>query len=99
MQLSTSAGSGRVEQLQAITDAALAHLELDTLLRTLVVRISEILGVDSCSIVVHQADRDLVVQTGAQHDTLSRYLVHLEVSGVLVGELSVATLEPRQFDT
>ncbi|MFL5909863.1 MAG: GAF domain-containing protein [Gaiellaceae bacterium] len=97
--MSTSAGSGRVEQLQAITDAALAHLELDTLLRTLVVRISEILDVDSCSITVHQADRDLVVEAGPQHDTVSRYLVHLEVSGELIGELCVAALEPRQFDT
>lgn len=99
MHSSTSAGSGRVEQLQAITDAALAHLELDALLQTLVVRISEILGVDSCAIVVHEPDRDRVVETGPLHDTSSRYLVHLEVSGELIGELCVAALEPRDFDT
>jgi signal transduction histidine kinase len=95
----TSAGSGRVGQLQAITDAALAHLELDALLQTLVMRIGEILGVDSCSIVVHEPNRDRVVETGPVGDTLSRYLVHLEVSGELIGELCVAALEPREFDT
>src|SRR5438270_11966743 len=31
--------------------------------------------------------------------TQSRYLVHLVVSGELMGELSVAALEPREFDT
>jgi signal transduction histidine kinase/uncharacterized tellurite resistance protein B-like protein len=99
MRAGASTGSGRrVEQLQAITDAALAHLELDTLLQTLVVRISEILGVDSCSIVVHEADRDRVVDTQPLHDTASRYVVHLEVSGELIGELGVATLEPQEFD-
>ena len=99
VRLGTSAGSGRVGQLQAITDAALAHLELDALLQTLVVRISEILGIDSCSIVVHEPNRDRVVETGPVGDTLSRYLVHLEVSGELIGELCVAALEPREFDT
>ena len=98
MHLGSSAGSGRIEQLQAITDAALAHLELDALLQALVVRISEILGVDSCSIVVHEPHRDRVVETGPVGDTQSRYLVHLEVSGELIGELSVAALEPREFD-
>jgi len=99
MQMSTSTGSGQGEQLQAITDAALAHLELDVLLQTLVACICEILGVDSCTIVVHSADHDQVVSTGPQHDTVSTYVVPLELSGVLLGELRVAALGPRDFDT
>jgi signal transduction histidine kinase len=99
MHTRTSTGSGQGEQLQAITDAALAHLELDVLLRTLVARICEILGVDSCTIVVHTAEHDRVVSTGPQHDTVSTHVVPLELSGVLLGELRVAALLPREFDT
>ncbi|HUZ98580.1 MAG TPA: GAF domain-containing protein [Gaiellaceae bacterium] len=98
MQMGTSSGSGQGEQLQAITDAALAHLELDVLLRTLVARICEILGIDSCTIAVHTADHDRVVSTGPQHDTVSTYVVPLELSGVLLGELRVAALVPHHFD-
>ncbi len=98
MQMSASTGSGHGEQLQAITDAALAHHEIDVLLRTLVARICEILGVDSCTIVVHTADHDRVVFTGPQNDTVSTYVVPLEVSGVLLGELRVAALAAHTFD-
>ncbi|HEY5099473.1 MAG TPA: GAF domain-containing protein [Gaiellaceae bacterium] len=99
MQMGTSTGSGQGGQLQAITDAALAHLELDALLQTLAVRISEILGVDSCTIVVHAAEHDRVFCAGPQHDTVSTYVVPLELSGVILGELRVATLTPHDFDT
>jgi signal transduction histidine kinase len=99
MQVGTSTGSGHGEQLQAITDAALAHLELDVLLQTLVARISEILGVDSCTIVVHAAEHDLVFCAGPQHDTVSTCVVPLELSGVMLGELRVAALAPHNFDT
>jgi signal transduction histidine kinase len=99
MRTETSTGSGHGEQLQAITDAALAHLELDALLRTLVARICEILGIDSCTIAVHTAERDQIVSTGPQHDTLSTYVVPLELAGVLLGELRVAAILPYEFDT
>ncbi len=50
-------GGGRVGQLQAITDAALSTLELDPLLDEIVARIPQILGVDSCAIVVRADER------------------------------------------
>jgi len=41
-----------LRKLQALTDAALAHLELDALLPTLLVRTREILGVDTCAVLL-----------------------------------------------
>jgi signal transduction histidine kinase len=42
----------RLRQLQLLTDAALAHLELDALLSTLLLRTREILGVDTCAVLL-----------------------------------------------
>jgi len=42
----------RVEHLQAVTDAALAHLELEELFRVLLPRIRDILGADTCAVLL-----------------------------------------------
>ena len=42
----------RLEQLQAVTDAALAHLALDELLAVLLPRIRTILGADTCAVLL-----------------------------------------------
>src|SRR5438067_5214009 len=42
----------RLRRLQALTDAALAHLELDALLPTLLLRTREILEVDTCAVLL-----------------------------------------------
>src|SRR5437764_5020412 len=42
----------RLRQLQALTDAALAHLELDALLAALLARTREILDVDTCAVLL-----------------------------------------------
>ncbi|HEY3922162.1 MAG TPA: GAF domain-containing protein [Gaiellaceae bacterium] len=42
----------RIEHVQAITDAALAHLELDDLLRVLLPRIRTILRADTCAVLL-----------------------------------------------
>jgi signal transduction histidine kinase len=42
----------RLSQLQALTDAALAHLQLDALLATLLTRTREILDVDTCAVLL-----------------------------------------------
>jgi signal transduction histidine kinase len=91
--------SGRVEQLQAVTDAALSYVELDSLLEALVARIPEILGVDSCAIVVREGDDERVVTVGPQDETVSTYVVRLALGDHASGELRVAALEPRDFDT
>jgi K+-sensing histidine kinase KdpD len=42
----------RVEHVQAVTDAALAHLELDDLFAVLLPRIRDILGADTCAVLL-----------------------------------------------
>jgi signal transduction histidine kinase len=42
----------RMEDIQAVTDAALAHLELHELLSVLLPRIREILGADTCAVLL-----------------------------------------------
>ena len=55
----------RLRRLQALTDAALAHLELDTLLPTLLLRTREILEVDTCAVLLLDEDTDELVARAA----------------------------------
>jgi len=53
----------RIENVQAIVDAGLAHLELDALLNELLIRIRTILDVDTCAVLLVDAERrDLVAR-------------------------------------
>jgi signal transduction histidine kinase len=53
----------RLEHVQAVTDAALAHLELDELLEVLLPRIREILDADTCAVLLlDQEQRELVAR-------------------------------------
>jgi signal transduction histidine kinase len=53
----------RLENLQAVTDAALAHLEVDELLRVLLPRIRDILGTDTCAVLLLDPEgRELVAR-------------------------------------
>jgi len=55
----------RLEQVQAITDAALAHLEFDELLAVLLPRIREILDADTCAVLLLDEDRKELVARAA----------------------------------
>jgi signal transduction histidine kinase len=55
----------RLRQLQLLTDAALAHLELDSLLSTLLVRTREILGVDTCAVLLLDSETNELVARAA----------------------------------
>jgi signal transduction histidine kinase len=55
----------RIESVQAVTDAALAHLELEELLMALLRRTKEILDVDTCAILLLDAERDELVARAA----------------------------------
>jgi len=55
----------RLRKLQALTDAALAHLELDALLPTLLLRTREILGVDTCAVLLLDEETDELVARAA----------------------------------
>jgi signal transduction histidine kinase len=58
-------GIGGDGGLQALTDAALAHLDLDGLLRALLARTRELLQADTCAILLLVPERNEVVATAA----------------------------------
>jgi K+-sensing histidine kinase KdpD len=55
----------RIEHVQAVTDAALAHLELDELLDVLLPRIREILNADTCAVLLLDEERRELVARAA----------------------------------
>src|SRR3954447_16959358 len=55
----------QLRQLQALTDAALAHLELDSLLAAPLERTREILSVDTCAILLLDEATDQLVARAA----------------------------------
>jgi K+-sensing histidine kinase KdpD len=57
--------SGSPSGLQALTDAALAHLDLEALLRALLERTKELLQADTCAILLFEPGRDEVVASAA----------------------------------
>jgi GAF domain-containing protein len=50
-----------LRRLQTLTDAALAHLDLDDLLETLLLRTRETLGVDTCAVLLLDEETDELV--------------------------------------
>src|SRR5215212_1952413 len=55
----------RLEQVQAVTDAALAHLEFEELLGVLLPRIREILNTDTCAVLLLDEDKKELVARAA----------------------------------
>ncbi|MEA2473487.1 MAG: hypothetical protein QOE06_1402 [Thermoleophilaceae bacterium] len=60
------AADARLQHLSAITEAALAHLDLDDLLETLLVRLREILGVDTIAILLLDPEEGVLVARAAK---------------------------------
>ena len=56
---------GRLRRLQAVTDAALAHLEVEELLRVLLPRIRDILEADTCAVLLLDEESDELVARAA----------------------------------
>jgi signal transduction histidine kinase len=61
----------RLEQIQAVTDAALVHLEVDELLAVLLPRIRDILGADTCAVL-------LIDEESGGRELLARAAVGIE---------------------
>jgi signal transduction histidine kinase len=55
----------RLRRLQALTDAALAHLELETLLSTLLLRVRELLEVDTVAVLLLDEETNELVARAA----------------------------------
>src|SRR5436305_7462161 len=55
----------RIEHVQAVTDAALAHLEVDELLQVLLPRIRDILRTDTCAVLLLDEEANELVARAA----------------------------------
>jgi signal transduction histidine kinase len=55
----------RLEAVQAVTDVALAHLDLEELLPSLLLRTRDILGVDTCAALLLDEEKDELVARAA----------------------------------
>jgi signal transduction histidine kinase len=55
----------RLERVQVVTDAALAHLELDELLDVLLRRIRDVLSADTCAVLMLDEERNELVARAA----------------------------------
>jgi signal transduction histidine kinase len=93
--------SDRLRRLQSLTDAALAHLDLEPLLAALLERARDMLQADTCAILLLDDTDELVPRAavGKESSITSQVEVPLVVAGRALGVLRVGTLERRDFDT
>ncbi|HEV8103156.1 MAG TPA: GAF domain-containing protein [Gaiellaceae bacterium] len=88
----------RLRKLQAFTDAALAHLELDLLLSTLLVRTREILAVDTCAVLLlDEATNELVARAAVGIEEEVEQGVRIPVGGGFAGRVA-ASKQPVILD-
>jgi signal transduction histidine kinase len=88
----------RLRKLQALTDAALAHLELDVLLSTLLVRTREILAVDTCAVLLlDEATNELVARAAVGIEEEVEQGVRIPVGGGFAGRVA-ASRQPVILD-
>ncbi len=88
----------RLRKLQALTDAALAHLEFDVLLSTLLLRTREILDVDTCAVLLlDEATNELVARAAVGIEEEVEQGVRIPVGGGFAGRVA-ASKEPVILD-
>ena len=79
----------RLRKLQALTDAALAHLDLDALLSTLLLRTREILDVDTCAVLLlDEATDELVARAAVGIEEEVERGVRIPVGGGFAGRVA-----------
>ncbi|HJQ51970.1 MAG TPA: GAF domain-containing protein, partial [Gaiellaceae bacterium] len=79
----------RVRRLQAVTDAALAHLRLDELLGALLERTREILEVDTCAILLlDEETNELVARAALGIEEEVEQGVRVPVGGGFAGRIA-----------
>jgi signal transduction histidine kinase len=89
VSVSVSANGSHLERLQAVTDAALAHLELDELLAELLLRIKSILDVDTCAILLlDEATDELVARAAVGIEEEVEQGVRIPVGGGFAGRIA-----------
>jgi signal transduction histidine kinase len=81
----------RLEQIQAVTDAALVHLELGELLNVLLPRIRDILGADTCAVLLLDEETDdLVARAAVGIEEEVEQGVRIPVGGGFAGRIAAA---------
>jgi signal transduction histidine kinase len=81
----------RLRKLQALTDAALAHLELDVLLSTLLLRTREVLAVDTCAVLLlDEATSELVARAAVGIEEEVEQGVRIPVGGGFAGRVAAS---------
>jgi signal transduction histidine kinase len=79
----------RVEHVQAVTDAALAHLELEELFAVLLPRIRDILGADTCAVLlVDESGKELVARAAVGIEEEVEQGVRIPVGGGFAGRIA-----------
>jgi signal transduction histidine kinase len=88
----------RVRRLQSVTDAALAHLQLDELLRALLERTRQILEVDTCAILLlDEETNELVARAALGIEEEVERGVRIPVGGGFAGRIA-AEKQPVVLD-
>ena len=88
----------RLGQLQTLTDAALAHLELDALLSTLLTRTRDALGVDTCAVLLlDETSNELVARAAVGIEEEVEQGVRVPVGSGFAGGIA-ATRRPVILD-
>jgi signal transduction histidine kinase len=79
----------RLHRLQALTDAALAHLELDQLLDALLLRVRDLLEVDTCAVLLlDRATDELVARAAVGIEEEVEQGVRIPVGGGFAGRVA-----------
>ncbi|HET7129304.1 MAG TPA: GAF domain-containing protein [Gaiellaceae bacterium] len=94
MERRLEADTERLRRLQAVTDAALAHLEVEELLELLLPRIRELLGADTCAVLLlDEATDELVARAAVGIEEEVEQGVRIPVGGGFAGRVA-ATKQP-----
>jgi signal transduction histidine kinase len=87
----------RLENVQAVTDVSLGRLDLDDLLTELLVRVRDILGIDSAAVVMgHDREQEVRTFVGEEGEGVELVLP-LDVRDEQIGTLRISTASPRVF--
>jgi signal transduction histidine kinase len=98
MSLGGGGNADRVRRLQSVTDAALAHLQLDELVAALLERTRQILEVDTCAILLlDEATNELVARAALGIEEEVEQGVRIPVGGGFAGRIA-ATMQPVILD-
>jgi signal transduction histidine kinase len=93
VSVEAEASADRVRRLQTVTDAALAHLQLDDLLNALLERTRHILDVDTCAILLlDEATDELVARAALGIEEEVEQGVRIPLGGGFAGRIAASKL-------